>query len=144
MDGTGIIVWLVSLVVAAVIGEAKGRVGSGLVWGFLLGPIGVLIVAVLPNLKKEKEDKECREVEEQRRNQHELERLQLMQGALRGERPQPRPDMSYRVSCRGKDMGELPAPTIKLMLKTGQIGPSDFYFDPLRNDWLTLDKWPES
>jgi len=41
----------VNLLIGALIGKAKGRVGAGVFWAFLLGPVGWLIVAAGPNLK---------------------------------------------------------------------------------------------
>jgi hypothetical protein len=47
-----LIIWIVvGTVVAPLIGQAKGRVGAGAFWGFLLGPIGWLITALGLNKK---------------------------------------------------------------------------------------------
>lgn len=44
--------WCFSGVVGYFIGGTKGNAGSGAVWGFLLGPIGWLIVAVSKDGRK--------------------------------------------------------------------------------------------
>lgn len=44
-----ILVWGVFAVVGALIGNSKNRVGAGAFWGFLLGPIGWIIVLLGPN-----------------------------------------------------------------------------------------------
>lgn len=50
-----VIVWLVCIVAGVLIGDRKERGLSGLVWPLLLGPIGLVIVLALPNVKKERE-----------------------------------------------------------------------------------------
>jgi hypothetical protein len=44
----GIIIWLVCAVVSGSVGTRKGRTGLGWVLGILLGPIGLIIIAVVP------------------------------------------------------------------------------------------------
>lgn len=44
--------WCFFAVVGYLIGAAKGNAGTGAVWGFLLGPIGWLIVAVSKDKRK--------------------------------------------------------------------------------------------
>ncbi|MGA2286803.1 MAG: hypothetical protein ABSG55_11125 [Dehalococcoidia bacterium] len=45
-----LIIWIViGTLVGALIGQAKGRVGTGAIFGFLLGPIGWLVTALGPN-----------------------------------------------------------------------------------------------
>lgn len=50
--GVAIVVWLIAAVVCGVIGgfigQAKGRRRSGYLLGLLFGPIGLIVVAVLP------------------------------------------------------------------------------------------------
>ncbi len=47
-----IIGWLIfQTLVGAVIGKSRGRLGSGVFWSFLLGPIGWLIVALMSDLR---------------------------------------------------------------------------------------------
>lgn len=49
---TGIFwIWLIlGPLIGAAIGQKKGRTGAGFLFGFLLGPIGWLIVAVGPDM----------------------------------------------------------------------------------------------
>lgn len=46
-----VIVWIFCGVLGGVIGSSKGRKGLGYGLGFLLGPIGLLIMAVMPEDK---------------------------------------------------------------------------------------------
>jgi len=49
MDPTYVLIWAVFSVVGALIGATKKRVGAGAFWGFLLGPIGWVIILLGPN-----------------------------------------------------------------------------------------------
>ena len=44
--------WVFIVLIGALIGKSKGRVGSGIIWSFLLGPIGWLIVALQQDLRQ--------------------------------------------------------------------------------------------
>jgi len=50
----GIIIWVISIIVGALIGEYKNRRVEGIVYSFLFSWIGVLIIALLK--KKENKD----------------------------------------------------------------------------------------
>lgn len=43
-----IVVWLASIVIAVCVGSSRGRGAEGLALGIILGPLGILIVALLP------------------------------------------------------------------------------------------------
>jgi hypothetical protein len=45
---TVFIIWVICAVISGAIGSAKGRTGMGWGLGILLGPLGLLIVAVVP------------------------------------------------------------------------------------------------
>lgn len=45
----GLIIWLVSVIWAGQIGKKKNR--AGYAWGFFLGFIGLIVVAILPKLE---------------------------------------------------------------------------------------------
>ncbi|MPL66006.1 hypothetical protein SDC9_11674 [bioreactor metagenome] len=47
-----VVIWIACGVLGGIIGSSKGRKGLGWGLGFLLGPIGMLIVAVMPEDKK--------------------------------------------------------------------------------------------
>ena len=58
-DGSAIFIWLIiGAVVGGLIGATRNNVGSGIVWGALLGPIGWIIVLCLDNRPKCPECKE--------------------------------------------------------------------------------------
>ena len=42
------IVWIVCSVAAGIVGANKGRTGTGWTRGIILGPLGLLIIAILP------------------------------------------------------------------------------------------------
>jgi hypothetical protein len=44
---TVIVIWIVSSILGVMIGSSKGRGGAGFALGFLLGPLGVIIVLFL-------------------------------------------------------------------------------------------------
>ncbi len=46
------ICWLLSAIVGALIGNAQGRPLAGAFWGFVLGPIGWLVIAFIPDERK--------------------------------------------------------------------------------------------
>jgi len=54
------IVALILGLIGTAIGQTRGRPEAGFLWGFLLGPIGWLIIVLGPNPKKQKEEDEMR------------------------------------------------------------------------------------
>ena len=56
-----LIVWgVLCVLIGALIGKAKGRIDSGIIWSLMLGPIGWLIVALQQDLRQK--CPECRGV----------------------------------------------------------------------------------
>lgn len=54
-------IWLLCGIISAIIASGKGRSGIGWFFGgILLGPLGIIIVAVLPKIKSEVEEKQIR------------------------------------------------------------------------------------
>ncbi len=53
--------------------------------------------------------------------------------------PPPGGPRSLRVASNGQDLGEVPIPTIKKMIATGQLSMQDYYFDAETNAWMPLD-----
>ena len=48
----GLVVWILIFgLVGALIGKRRGRIGSGVFWGVLFGPLGWLITALLTDLR---------------------------------------------------------------------------------------------
>jgi hypothetical protein len=50
---------IVGTIVGALIGDRKGRAGAGAILGFLLGPIGWIVVGLGPDYKQIREGKKC-------------------------------------------------------------------------------------
>lgn len=44
----------------------------------------------------------------------------------------------FRIAVGGQDMGDRDVTQIKKMLLTGELTLSDYYLDPVRNEWLPL------
>jgi len=126
------------LIIAGIIGSVKGQLISGLVWGGLLGPIGVIIVLCLPNLAKQKEEAERKQ---QLALQLHIQQTQLEQ--MQRTAPPPGCEQKLRIASNGQELGEMPVATVKLMLKSGKLTPQDYYFDAGANDWMLLDCCPD-
>jgi hypothetical protein len=63
MDDLAIpLIWVFSVVIGCLVGAAKGRIGSGMVWSLLFGPVGVIVVLCLPNLAKKEEDAKAQQL----------------------------------------------------------------------------------
>jgi hypothetical protein len=45
MDPIVLIVWLLCAIIAGFIGKSKNRLVEGVLWGFFLGIIGIIIIA---------------------------------------------------------------------------------------------------
>ena len=136
--------WLILLIVCAVlggvIGSGKGIHGGALA-GLLLGPLGVLIVAVWPNQKKQKMEEENLALQRAQ--------LQALQASPIAASPQyapppppPGASRTYRIASNGEDLGEMSIPAIKRMISGGQLTMKDHYLDPDGNEWVPLDCLP--
>lgn len=141
-----LLIYIFSVVIGCFIGSAKGRFGSGLVWSLLFGPLGVLVVLSLPNLKKQKEDGQRNKLMQA---QLELQRTQLQQLQQIQQRiaapppPHANRERTFRIARNGDDLGPTPVSQIKQMLSTGQLTMQDYYFDAEAKDWLPLDCLPD-
>jgi hypothetical protein len=136
-----LLIFIVSVVIGCLIGNAKGQFASGLVLSLLLGPLGVLIVLCLPNLTKQKEEEERKQqlALQLELQQAQLQKLDQMQRAA----PPPGYEPKLRVASNGQDLGEMPVATVRLMLKSGKLAQQDYYFDASANDWIPLDRCPD-
>jgi hypothetical protein len=75
-----VFVWLFCLVIGVLIGSQKGQLVSGIIWSFLFGPLGVIVVICLANKKKEAEDQaqktfQFQQMQVQRQQLEEIKKL---------------------------------------------------------------------
>ena len=140
-------IWIFSVIIGCLIGIAKDRFGSGLLWSLLFGPVGCIVVLCLPNLKKEKEDTQRNKLLQAQLELQRAQLQQLQQMQTRMDAP-PRPprqyrEPSYHVARNGEDLGSMSVTKIKLMLSNGEMSLKDYYFDKDAKEWLPLDCLPD-
>ena len=129
--------WLIFLIAGILIGAQKGQLVSGIVWPFLFGPLGVIIVLCLPNKVAEAKE-EARNLQVQRQllmQQQQLEELRR----LNNPPPEKKQPARLRIAKNGQDMGEMSIGMVLTMLKNKQLSGEDLYFDAETNEWLPLD-----
>jgi len=129
--------WLIFLIAGILIGAQKGQLVSGIVWPFLFGPLGVIIVLCLPNKVAEAKE-EARNLQVQRQllmQQQQLEELRR----LNNPPPEKKQPARLRIAKNGQDMGEMSIGMVLTMLKNKQLSGEDLYFDPETNEWLPLE-----
>jgi hypothetical protein len=91
--------------VGRVIGNSRGR-DDGFVWGFLLGPLGLVILYLGPNRKKEKEERERRKNDERRIEERHQRQIDDMQALVETLTPKQVPNSPAIVRVR-RDNEEL-------------------------------------
>ena len=134
-----LLVWAFSIIIGCIIGASKDRVGSGFVWSALFGPLGVLVVLFLPNIRQQKEEAERKQ---QLALQVQFQHAQLQQTKLQNQSSAPPPpgyEPQMRIASNGQDLGEMSVATVKLMMKSGKLTLEDYYLDERINDWMQLD-----
>jgi hypothetical protein len=136
-----IFIWLFCLVIGALVGSQKGQLVSGIIWPFLFGPLGVIVVVCLANKKKEAGD--------QAQKAFQLQQMQIQRQQLEEIRKlrQPAPETptlpsKLRISKDGQEIGEMGIGVIKTMLHNKQLSENDLYFDPQANEWMPLELLP--
>jgi len=128
---------IIASLIGAAIGQSKGRTGAGLVLGFLLGPIGWILIILGPNpKKKEKEDSEAAErfIARRRQDEH-MKKMEIL--ASRNNAVTESPE-KWRVSVSGTEIGAFDLPGLKLLLKSIKASKEDLYFDDALSDWVPL------
>jgi hypothetical protein len=136
-----VFVWLFCLLIGVLIGSQKGQLVSGIIWPFLFGPLGVIVVVCLANKKKEAEDQAQKAFQFQ---QMQIQRQQLEEiKKLRQPMPEtPTLPSKLRISKDGQEIGELGIGMVKTILHGKQLSPNDLYFDPAANEWMPLELLP--
>ena len=140
MDSGIVLWWIFCAIIGGAIGMAKDRVVSGVIWGGLLGPIGIIVVLCLPNLKKQKEEEAATKQQLTLQLQRQHAQLETYNQVRRSSRPPPPGNKPMlRIASNGQDLGDMPVATVKLMIQSGKLSPQDYYFDAEANDWMQLD-----
>jgi hypothetical protein len=132
-----LVFWLIFLIAGILIGAQKGQLVSGIVWPFLFGPLGVIIVLCLPNKVAEAKE-EARNLQVQRQlfmQQQQLEELRRLNNPV----PEKQQPARLRIAQNGQDMGEMSIGMVLTMLKSKQLTGEDLYFDSETNEWLPLE-----
>jgi hypothetical protein len=86
-----IIVWAVATIIATGIGGRKGRGGTGFLLGFLLGFIGVIIIACM----KPTQEEQIRRAQEQMSVQYAAQQRMLSQPIYPQQWQQPPPQQGH-------------------------------------------------
>jgi hypothetical protein len=129
--------WIISIVVGCIIGSKKGRTLSGFIWPFFFGPLGLLVVAVLPNA-----DGFETPTEKALRSQIALQQQQLFEMKRLTEMIQSQAfsnTETLRISAKGRDLGDIPIPRVKEMVKHQALTLDDKFYDWDAQEWMTLD-----
>jgi type II secretory pathway pseudopilin PulG len=133
-------IWIFSIIIGCLIGSARGQLVSGFVWSFILGPLGVIVVLCLPNLKKAEDDVKAAYLAQK---QMQLQEAQLRQLQELTERATPPPvsesTVVYHVERNGKDLGEMSVSKIRQMLRAGTLSKQDHYFDSQMDEWIQIE-----
>jgi hypothetical protein len=145
-------IWIILLgAVGAFLGSRKGRTGEGLFLGALLGPIGWLIIAVMRGDRidcpacRERIAPDaliCPRCQTPLANGFVAARNPLAAAAATPPPPRRLDAQRVRVSCDGKEIGDLDGAQICILIEAGKLTLADHYFDREMNAWITLDACP--
>jgi len=138
---------VISSLIGLAIGQTRGRSDVGFLLGFLLGPIGWLIILVGPNPKKEMEEK-YKQATIQRQfalQQAQLEELRRLQTPARSSGPSfpiPGAMNTIYIAKGGRNLGLITIAEAKRMLDDRRLSLEDLYFDNEANQWLEIAGHP--
>ncbi len=138
-------VWVVCMVCGYLIGQNKDQLVSGLVWTILLGPLGLLVVACLPNRRKEEEERVTAAQLQHTLYLAKKERDSKKENEIFNRRaaiPAPPKGDTIRVARNGEDLGLIKIPAVQAMLASGRLDPDDYFFDEVAGEWVTLNIHP--
>ncbi len=138
IDSSVFFVWIFSFVIGVIIGWQKDQVMSGIIWSFLFGPLGVIVVACLPNKNKLAQQAEqksliLQQIEFQKQQIEELKKLRQPVVRVSSE------SQKFRIYKDGQELGEMSKPVIKTMLHNKQLSFQDYFFDPDAGEWMSLE-----
>ena len=120
------IIALVFGLIGTAIGQARGRAGAGFLYGFLLGPLGWLILILGPNPKKQKEEEEKRNQEQtmlriQTQHLAELKAIRESMSPKLASQSLIKEDL-YWVRVKERELGPIGKIEIMELFSSGKIG----------------------
>ena len=128
------------IVIGTALAAGKGRASSGFVWTFLLGPLGLLIVIFLPDLKKRELERQKKQYAESVRLQKEqLKQLEALSKVASPQLVSSPSESRFRIARNGEDIGEMPLSKINALLRAEKLTKQDYYFDSQLNEWVQLE-----
>ena len=141
------IIWLLCGFASLAIADSKGRSSCGwFIGGFLLGPIGLLIIAVLPPVEAEiekqklesKEYKKCPQCAELVKKEAKI--CRFCKYEFKEEQEEQDKRRWYLVHKGGdKKIGPLDTEMVKQWIKEKKILQNDLLREEGKKDWHTLD-----
>lgn len=147
LDYSVLSVWLFSLVIGVLIGIAKGQEVSGALWPLFFGPIGVLVVLCLPNLKARKEKDQFLALQRQQIQiqQQQLEEMRRIQGITVSEPVAIQPQIVQtptviRLAKGGEEIEPMAYGILRMRIERGLPIDAELYFDDAQNDWLPISQ----
>lgn len=123
--------------IGAFCGKFKDRTGLGFALGFFLGPIGWILVLLIPAAPSGSEQLSVYERDDARR----IARLRQLDEAKRLAAQTVATEeksRTWRIAKGTADLGSMDLAGIKLKLRSGELTPQDFYFDESKSDWVPL------
>ncbi len=119
-------------IIGFIIGTAYKIKAAGFLWGFLLGPIGWLVVFAIGVGKNQRE-------------RMELESYALARRTTPAPVAAPAPveDFKLRIRRNGAVLGQWPLYEVRDYLEQGNLVWEDEYFDRSLNSWVQLSGHPE-
>jgi hypothetical protein len=136
-----LIIWLLFLVAGIALGQSKDQLIGGIIWTFFFGPIGLIVVACLPNRRHQADLAKQQALLSQQLSfqKRQLDELQALRQQTKSTSPN---EQTIRIKHGGQRLDAMKLAVAQAMLNNGQLSIDDLYFDSKANDWLPLECHP--